>query len=327
MNYYDDYPQLDLLASGDSAQETAERLLDLIGWSFSTKETKRKPIARSFEVLGVVFNFEECKLQKIIVTNKETRVRQIVEELDLILDTGNLTAQRAASLRGKLQFAETHTYGRALSANLRSFQDRALGKLPGTGLSEELKSELIWAKNFVKLSRPRTLHAGMTHKKLIVFTDAALEDNDNTGSIGMVAYVVSNGEVVEGFYFSARVPEYLLKAWQSKTRKVIATLELFAAVHAVEILSPMFQGWRFFLYVDNEAARACLISLYSRVTMHNVMLKQISEIVAVNSLFIWVARVPSASNPADKPSRNDTTDLLGEIFQKLDVQWPKAQVT
>lgn len=40
-NYYDDYPQLDLEACGDAAQEAAERLLRLIGWRFSMKESNR----------------------------------------------------------------------------------------------------------------------------------------------------------------------------------------------------------------------------------------------------------------------------------------------
>ena len=41
-NFYDDYPQIDLTVCGDHAQETAERMLALIGWDFSTKPHKRR---------------------------------------------------------------------------------------------------------------------------------------------------------------------------------------------------------------------------------------------------------------------------------------------
>ena len=57
-NYYDDYHQLDLACCGDEAQRTAERLLSLLGWRFSLKDSKRKPMDFCFDVLGVTFELE-----------------------------------------------------------------------------------------------------------------------------------------------------------------------------------------------------------------------------------------------------------------------------
>jgi len=84
-NHFDDYPQLDLAVMGNKSQETAERLMALLGWKVSMKEAKRLPFDNRFSPLGVVVDFcESCK-GVIIVHNKESRVKSIVEESDSIL--------------------------------------------------------------------------------------------------------------------------------------------------------------------------------------------------------------------------------------------------
>lgn len=60
-NYYDDYPQLDLVSSGSNAQDTAEELLTLLGWRYSTKEAKRQCMSKSISALGVTFDFSESQ--------------------------------------------------------------------------------------------------------------------------------------------------------------------------------------------------------------------------------------------------------------------------
>ena len=90
------------------------------------------------------------------------------------------------------------------------------------------------------------------------------------------------------------------------------------------MLLTRFQGWRIFAYVDNEAARSSMISLYSPLLVNNNMLKPLSEVSMAYSLFVWTARVPSASNPSDAPSRGKYDHLVSEGFQALIVSWPKA---
>ena len=43
-----------------------------------------------------------------------------------------------------------------------------------------------------------------------------------------------------------------------------------------------------------------LISQNSSVESHKVLLQHLSDILCGSSLFLWVSRVPSASNPADE---------------------------
>lgn len=120
-NYYDDdYPQLDIEASDGDAQMCAERLFHLLGWRASFKETKRKPAGTEFDVLGVTFDFHQSLKGNILVRNKASRIRQLVSEANGYLHRGQISASEATSLRGKLQFADTRTFGRLLATYLRA---------------------------------------------------------------------------------------------------------------------------------------------------------------------------------------------------------------
>ena len=253
-NYIDDYPQLDLKANGNDAQLAAERLFSLLGWKFSKKDSKRAPMSSVFNALGVTFDLSCSEKGQVVVRNKESRVLQTCEEIDAIMNSANMPPARATSLRGRLQFAETHTFNRILASNLRVFQSRACGKLPGSHLTPEIMVS----------NKPRTLRVDMATKRILLFTDASLERDDAQGVIGMVAYVMSGDEVEQKYYFSEEVPQGLMRAWQERTPKIIATLELFAAVVAMSLLAPRHPMTRVFCFVDNEAARATLISLLAQ---------------------------------------------------------------
>lgn len=83
---------------------------------------------------------------------------------------------------------------------------------------------------------------------------------------------------------------------------------------------------RVFLCVDNEAARASLISRYSRIPCHNNMLKAFSKCVQSHSLFVWVSHVPSPSNPGDAPSRLDVKQLVESGYTHVGVNWRHVDV-
>ena len=66
------------------------------------------------------------------------------------------------------------------------------------------------------------------------------------------------------------------------------------------------------MYIDNDAARAGLIKMYSPVeTIHSV-LKLLGMHQAKHPAFYWYARVPSASNIADNASRMVELEYLSK---------------
>ena len=320
-NYYDDFPQIDVLADNDWAQRTAERFLTLIGWRFSRKDSKRLGLAVTFYALGVKFDFSRASFGVVKVANKASRVEQLVSDIRKFRRESQLTAAAAATFAGKMQFAESQTYGRAVSLHMKQIRQRACGNKAGKHVTPEMLGELDWALEFLQLDHPRLLHAHMSDRKLVIFTDAALEGDDTVGSLGMVAYWAVKGKVTQSYFFSGTVPCHILESMQGTTRKVIAGLELLAGVVALHLLKGRHPDGRAFLYVDNEAARASLIAMNSSIDVHSRLLRFLCRFAASSSLHLWMCRVPSASNPADAPSRHEISHLVSNGFTQLEIPW------
>lgn len=194
-SYIDDYSQFDIALSGGNAQCTAEQFLDLIGWKYSLKEAKRLPMSSVFSV-RVEVDLRRTKFGEVVVRNKKPRVEQTCNDIDAILAEGHFPAALASSLRGRLQFAESQTFGRAVSLHMKACHSRATGSLPGTFISDDLLKELQWAKNFLVNDPPRLLRVANSKTCVVIFTDACLEEDDQTAGIGMVAMKCSGGEVL-----------------------------------------------------------------------------------------------------------------------------------
>ena len=320
-NYYDDFPQLDLRCAEDSSTLAAEELMDLVGWRFSKKETKRLPMCAEFSALGVVFDFSEASKDKILVKNKPSRVEQICSEIRSITGQAVLTSAQAASLRGRLQFAESQTFGRAVSLHMRECHGRANQAGPSPDLTAGMRRELQWAWDFLQEAEPRVLRAHPDANKVLIFTDAFLGEDDKVAGIGMAAYIVRCGVVKRRYYMSEKVPGDLLCSMQKTTPKVIAALELFAAVASIQMLAEELRERRAFVFIDNEAARANLISMSSNVAVQSNLLKRLFQLSTSHSMFLWISRVPSASNIADRPSRFDADFFLRNGFINVRPDW------
>lgn len=96
--------------------------------------------------------------------------------------------------------------------------------------------------------------------------------------VGLLFYIC-DGVVRQKFFFSDIVPEWLLRIWQCHTPKIIATLELMAAVMAIHLPEGRYNNIRVMLFVGNEAARASLISLKSSLETHRCLLRNVSSAV------------------------------------------------
>ena len=179
-------------------------------------------------------------------------------DIDSILEADNLPQSVASTLRGRLQFAESQTFGRAVSLFMKTIHSRSVGSCSGSHISDEMRTELSWAKLFMRESPPRKLVRGTSAVRNLIFTDAFLNDDDNTAGVGMVYIRVCEGVVAEKKSFSEKVPDDVLKSLQRDTPRIIAALELLAAVQSVLICQEVLEG------VDNEAARANLICMSSQ---------------------------------------------------------------
>ena len=88
---------------------------------------------------------------------------------------------------------------------------------------------------------------------------------------------------------------------------MIHQAELLPALIAMQTWGNNLKNKKVILFVDNDAARHALVKGRSTNAASDEILITFWEIVAEHEIQIWVERVPSKSNPADGPSRDDWT--------------------
>ena len=126
---------------------------------------------------------------------------------------GTLSAARAASLRGRLQFMESQVFGRRVPANLHEFQARVVGRSPGINANVSLQEEVNWVLGFLRMDAPRVLKSHVRQSRMLVFTDAALEGSSSLATVGMGAHRMEGERCVDSFHFSDKVPASLKNIW------------------------------------------------------------------------------------------------------------------
>jgi len=196
-------------------------------------------------------------------------------------------------------------------------------------MTEGGRRHLEFWPGFLKECRPRLIVARERAKRpLVIFTDGAEEEEGEEESTVTVGGLIVDpeaattedlaaarkkndprppGEIEGRFVFGGRVPKGVVQRWKStggKTR-CIHQAELLPAAIAAEEWAPSHPSRKVILFVDNEAARASLIKGISSSEPSSEIIGHFWETVATHDWHVWLERVPSKSNAADAPSRND----------------------
>ena len=70
VNYFDDYPHIDVVGMAVKSQVVMEEFLDILGWQVSLEAKKRLPPCPKFTVLGVVIDLTKSVEGLVVVKNK-----------------------------------------------------------------------------------------------------------------------------------------------------------------------------------------------------------------------------------------------------------------
>ena len=170
-----------------------------------------------------------------------------------------------------------------------------------------------WAVRFFNTVPPRKLLAFDPRSPLRLFTDAALEgEEDDVATIGAVMF---DEGVVE--QFGLKLTRRQLASLQMDSKKIISSLEALPVAASLRHWKGRMLHRIIFIFVDNDAARAGLIKLQSDVpAIRRVHLKLV-ETLSETPCFPWYARVPTKSNVADNASRLERLDFVEEQARKV----------
>lgn len=295
--FYDDFPLLEPACSGRMASASFEHLLDALGWLYAKSgDAKCRPFEPCFDVLGVAFCPQHLSRGVLGLENKASRIERLHNMLDEKIRTGSLTRHEASSVHGMLNFMTGFVAGKSLKIACLGFSLAAHGRpLPPSDVRDlcRFTSQLL-----NKLAR-RVVDCSGCKVPVLIFTDAAFEEGKATW--GMVALDSHSGvrEVAGG-----DVPHSLVAQWQeSGGEQVIAQAETFACLLARIHYRNLITRRRTIFFVDNEACRFSLIRGSSRSKSMLQLAQEFHSAGEDDRSVTWIERVPSASNPADAPSR------------------------
>jgi hypothetical protein len=139
-------------------------------------------------------------------------------------------------------------------------------------------------------------------------------------SVGGVLFDAARPDVGP-LYFGTKVDARIVRMWASGDKtQVIGQAELFPVWLAKLMWPERFAGRYNITFIDNDSARYGLIRGYSPVMASARLINESWLEDARLSATSWFARVPTASNIADSPSRLDFSELerfTGSTFCKV----------
>ena len=306
--YFDDYPSLQPSCLARSARLSAETLLKVLGWKFSETGDKSPDYGATFQVLGAQINLSHLtKAGFFEVDNKPGRVDYICSLLDNVLQKEIFSKRDLAVIRGHLNFASGFFMGKALRAAGNNLANQIF--ISKGMMSDEVKAAAKCIQSLLREKPPRKIFCSSPEAPVLVFTDSAFKDG--RASLGAVVFFP---EKEQPLVFDGVVPDDIVEAWSNQTGKqVICQSELLAVVTLRARLKQAFNKRKIILFVDNEAARYCLIKGISPSPSMMTMTLFFHESDLESESFIWIERVASFSNPADSPSRGRVEQCILEL--------------
>ena len=167
------------------------------------------------------------------------------------------------------------------------------------------KKDSFFLQMFVlllKSNSPREI-ARLHGNNVVISTDACYERDAEQWICGLGGVICLQGKVQ---YFSLEVDLFGREVLGEAVKKqIIFEAETLAAVIAFSLWKNEFSGTRCLLFVDNEGTKFSLLKGSSDNATVDLLAGYFAEMEATTHSFTWISRVPSKSNIADLPSRND----------------------
>jgi hypothetical protein len=298
-HYFDDYPVLEFCILTEHSQSLIDRILELLGWTTKTQQE----FAPSFDVLGVVCDLSKSSTGCVTFTNKPKRLEELRTDVERIVASGILRRSEARSLRGRVLFARGQTFGRCGAVALRFLGVLADGR-GITSLDERAVGALKWLLNMLLNSRPRELRAHPP-PPLLLYVDGACDQTPSGIRVSIGAVLFDPSDPKRGpRYFGTLVGDPVVDLWSKDGKEqLIGQAELLPVLLAKTTWADVFCDRPCIVFIDNDSARFSLIRGYSPVLDSSRIINEVWLFDSRFAVASWYARVPTASNIGDDPSR------------------------
>ena len=307
--YFDDFATFSVPVIASNTDACMSMLMDLLGWAFDREGPKADQFGPTLSVLGVEIDLGRSDEGTVFIANTAKRRDELVQRIEAILSAGSLTKQMALELRGRLAFAESQIMGLAGQRGLKEVTTHAHARLHNPLISPALDLALRDLKERLLHSPPRKITCH-TVETWLIFTDAAFEPEPLSGGVGGVL-VDPQGKVRA--WFGLTLSADLVGRFMSLAQRTcVGELETLAATMAILLWGNHICSRQCVMYVDNEGAKYALTKGHSNNPTVGRLVHLARASLEDRDVISWFARVPSASNIADPPSRNCQHPLLAQ---------------
>ena len=302
--FYDDFTTFCRKELIKSTEWAITSLFRLLGLEFATEGQKAPDFSTVFRSLGLQVDLTDAAGKVVRVGHTPERREELAATIKEHLSKREMTAREAEQLRGRMVFFEGFAFGRAANQALKQVSLRAESQGDQNSLDESLSRALEVILLRIQAATPLELSA-QSADTFFIFTDGAFEDGK--GSIGGILYDAS-GKPLD--FFALELEPEAMEPFLADSRNPIYELELLPVAISFWLWAKRLKHKQLVCYLDNDAARAALIrgtggTILADNIVHHAMLYETEQ-----ALLSWFARVPSASNPADDPSRMQFEHLL-----------------
>ena len=307
-SFYDDFISLSRPTLASYTETTISTLFKLLGWAFAEDGDKCLPYANICEALGVLFDLKGSKAGSIFVCNTTNRVTELCGDIQEVLDAKTLSAKQTQRFRGRMQFAESQLFGRTGKRCMKVLSAFAEGYKHKLG-----EKDLFFLSLFKQLlleNVPREIRA-LNQGNVTVFTDACYERDEQHWPRGLGG-VICFCRQVQNFSLPVDKPGRDILGEHCK-KQIIFEAETLAALVAFFLWHELFKSQRCLIFVDSEGTKFSLLKGSSDNDIVDLLAGYFAELEAKVHSFTWISRVPSKSNIADPPSRNETNQ---EFFNR-----------
>ena len=305
-NFFDDFVTLARASESKMVAIAVDQFFKLLGWAVSAGD-KDLPFAKKFKALGVEVDLSSWKDGCVRFANTEQRANELAAKISDILASGKLTSAEALSLRGRMQFANAQIWGRASKLCLNAVTAHAYSG-NGPEVSFDLAHYLSVFKCCLADSKPREIGSSWD-RSWFLFTDASFSPETADWPCGLGGVLIDpGGRQVAAFSFSLDLDALNLLGYPAKAT-VIFEAELLALLVGLTLWKEKLRNMPCVCYVDNNATRDVSIAGKARTQPGLALVSELLRLEDEIGLSSWYARVPSASNIADGPSRDDNEAL------------------
>ena len=259
-NYFDDYPTITHEAHQLSTMACVKGLFELLGFAFA--EDKLAPFGEETETLGVLVNLSQASQGKIVVDNKPSRKRELLETIDKVLGDGFVIPIQLPSILGRMQFADMQLAGKMGGLAMADLRTLGHDSKDEHSLAPEVVDSLVMLKQRFSESKPGTLTAGKPTKPILVYTDGAFEFDDQGEPLATIGAVMLMSNK-KARVFGTKAHPALLARWLSESSHPIGLLELYGVATAFEHWSKDLKHERVIFFCDNWTTIDVFVRGYS----------------------------------------------------------------